>query len=75
MSEINFGNVALFYSAGDTLEPDASFDGKNERQDQTRFTVACLKNYFKEHSVAPARPKRVISSESAAPSVDEFFGG
>lgn len=74
MNEINFGNVAKFYSGGDTIESDASFDGKNERQGQVRFTVACLQSHFKKHSVAPARSKRVISSESAAPSVDEFFG-
>lgn len=74
MIEIDFGNVALFYSASDTLEPDASYDGKNERQDQTKFSIACLRNYFKEHSVAPTLSKRIISNESAAPSVDEFFG-
>ncbi|MNU01499.1 hypothetical protein D3C72_2449250 [compost metagenome] len=73
MSEIYFGSVALFYSAGDTLEPDASYDGKNARQEQTKRSIACLRNYFKEHSVAPTLSKRT-SIESAGSSVDKFFG-
>jgi len=74
MSEIYFGNVALFYSASDTLVDNASYDGKNVQQDQTRFSIMCLRKYFKEHCPgAPASTRSKTVLESNTPSVDDFF--
>lgn len=74
MRDIDFGNIAVFFSAIDTLEPDASYDGKNARQDQTRQAIASLRVYFKEYcSTTPSVVKRGVVVESNASSVDEFF--
>ena len=45
MREINFGNVATFYSADETLVPDANYR-VNKNHAQTRHTLDCLMEYF-----------------------------
>lgn len=47
MREISFGLVSEFYSADETLIPNASFRG-DANQNQTRHSIACLKSYFDE---------------------------
>lgn len=45
MRELRFGSVAQFYSADETLIPNASYRG-DANQDQTRHSIGCLRNYF-----------------------------
>jgi hypothetical protein len=72
MADVDFGNVALFYSAADTLVDDASYDGKNTQQDQTRRTIDCLRQYFKKQSpMSSVAFKKVV--EQTAPAIDDFF--
>ncbi len=44
MREIHFGNVSIFYSADETLVPDADYR-INKNQAQTRHTLDCLRKY------------------------------
>lgn len=73
MSDVNFGNIAIFFSASDTLEPDASYDGRNAQQDQTRHSIACLRQYFKDHCPIKPIAKSKMVAENSAPLVDDFF--
>ncbi|MDY7567486.1 hypothetical protein QN400_21270 [Pseudomonas sp. RTC3] len=45
MQEVSFGLVAKFYSADETLIPNASYRG-DVNQDLTRHSIDCLQMYF-----------------------------
>lgn len=74
MADIYFGNVATFYSSDEIPVEDASYDGKNTRQEQTRFTILCLREYFREHGVKQKKtPEAKSVANGNAEFVDEFF--
>jgi hypothetical protein len=48
MSEINFGNVAIFYDALDAMQDDADYRGDNDRRTTTSDALTKIRAYFKE---------------------------
>jgi hypothetical protein len=73
MSDIDFGNVALFFSAEDTLLEDASYGGINEQQRQTIDTISSLRGYFSKSYGKANKIYLAPKEELSAPTVDQFF--
>jgi Trm5-related predicted tRNA methylase len=73
MEELRFGYVADFYTAAETLVDDASYDGRNALQDQTRASIRCIRQYFNDHQIAAVPEKREATIDSSVPSIDDFF--
>jgi hypothetical protein len=73
MDELRFGCIADFYTAAETLVDDASYDGRNALQDQTRASIRRIRQYFNDHQTAAVPEKRGAIIDSSMPSVDDFF--
>jgi hypothetical protein len=73
MDELRFGCIADFYTADETLVDDASYDGKNALQDQTRASIRCIRQYFNEHQTTAVLARRGATIDNSMPSIDDFF--
>lgn len=68
MSDINFGSVADFYFAHETLLDQASYRGKTQQQYETMHTLKEIKAYFQscyEPLLTEAKPE-ASETESVA---------
>ncbi|EPM0508529.1 TPA: hypothetical protein QDZ12_006045 [Pseudomonas putida] len=72
MNEVNFGNIAHFYSAEDMLQPDASYEGDSNRTKQTHAALSQIRAYFDSFS-APGR-NRSVQHEAQIQAVAELDG-
>lgn len=73
MSDIDFGNVAFPYSVIEVLQDDASYDGRNAPQDQTRESIRCIRQYFCDHQTTAISARRGVTIDSSMTPVDDFF--
>lgn len=73
MSEINFGNVAIFYEVVDVLAPDATYQGDTARQKQTRSALMKISELFSE--LEPDVPRRQDGNGSLPEESSATAGG